>query len=676
MIFLFLSISLFAQVDIDGLVVTSKYKIPEGFESFLQLDYNNDKLTDIVVYGKNSKEYILFNGDQKLTFKKPTERFYFYPLTDLAKLRDRKKLGNVKLFISRAERIAGLSAFTNYGTLQLLTQIKLDSYPDNIVTGDFDKNGSNEAILFGLNFNGIELIREKKLSLESTKIVKNKIFKSVFPIDLDYDGYPDLVALDLLENGITIFINDKTGSFYKQRTLNYHLNINDINLADPNRDGFTDIVIYTENSIDAFRGDSVYSFGETYNILKNTSSELLCIDNTSLSNDANFFLYNNTTSSLDYYKQQTGSQEYAVYPVLRDSGITKVEKLEGSSKYVAHSKKGWLYILEKLTPDEKVSFYPGHEFNTITLKGNNNETFVALYDTSAFQARLYKIDDNLIPCNFFESNLNYHFNRLDYLYYEQNNLFVLWRYGEKVIEIFTITNERIVKREYIYSRLPVTRMKLYYSGVKSDVNLMLYGGTNGNILSENITLNSKVIEDLPLNFVDSNIVALVPDVKEYLALHAWKKEADSLVYQVYKPGNISKYSTDQLLEFPDENNIAGFFELSENGSLTLIESEGTIKALVFDNEKFSSLKIAKPELLKRKSNFRFFESENQFLITCDDGKKLYSIRNDKTGLKVSEIKGIELKNINDYFIFSIRSNWYIAYLDKNYFVNIERMNEK
>ena len=134
-----------------------------------------------------------------------------------------------------------------------------------------------------------------------------------------------------------------------------------------------------------------------------------------------------------------------------------------------------------------------------------------------------------------------------------------------------------------------------------------------------------------------------------------------------KNKNISKYSTDQLLEFPDENNIAGFFELSENGSLTLSESEGTIKALVFDNEKFSSLKIAKPELLKRKSNFRFFESENQFLITCDDGKKLYSIRNDKTGLKVSEIKGIELKNINDYFIFSIRSNWYIAYLDKNYF---------
>lgn len=676
LIYFFLSISLLAQIDIDGFVVTSKIKIPEGFESFLQVDYNNDKLTDIVIFGKNSKEYLLLQGDKKKLFKQPTERFYFYPVTDLAKLRNRKKIGNVKLFISRSERIAGLAAFTNYGTLQLLTELKLDSYPDKIIAGDFEHDGSVEGLLFGLNFSGIEQINEKKLSLESTKIVKNRIFKSAFPIDLDYDGFDDLVALDLLENGVSIFINNKTGGFYEQRMLNNPLNINDISLADPNNDGFTDIIVYTDNSIDAFRGDSVYSFGESYNVLKNVNSNFLLVENTSIDNNAGLFLYDNNTVSLNYYQKGADSQDYSVYTVLRDSAITRFEKLDGTSKYVAHSKMGWFYVLEKLEKSDKVSFYPGQNYDVINVRGADRNIFLALSDSASSQARMYKLDKDLLPEYLYESNLNYPFKKLNYLFYDQKHLFVLWRSGEKVIEVFTIEEAKEIKREYVYSRLPVTNMNLFYSAINSEVHLLLYGGTNGNILSENITLNARGIEDLPLNFVDSNILALVPDRGEDLTIHTWRAKNDSLEYKIFKPGATNTYSPRQFVGSSNNIEIVGFYELSGSGSLTLMKSKEQIIPLIFRGDGFTSPKIKDAKLLKGKSNYRFFESGNRFIITCDNGKKLYTLRNEGSGLKVSEIKGIELDKINDYFVFSIDRNWYIAYLDNNYLVNIERLNEK
>ena|GEM_PF-6901958 len=677
LIVLLMNVPLFAQVDINGFLISEKYNIAEGFTSFSRTDFNKDNIPDIVLTGKSSKAYGLLEGTPNNTFKEVSERFFFYPVKKMATIRARNKYGDVQLFISRKERIAGLASFTKYGTLQLLNQVKLDSYPDNFIVEDFDLDGEKEAVLFGVNFNGLEIASEKKLTISSIKLIDKKVFSAVTAFDLDYDGYKDLITLDLLANSILIFYNDRNGNFPEQRSIPFPKNINNISLDDPDDDGFTDILLYTDKSVEVMRGDSVYSFSNTYTLLNNVKTNQLNSGYYNGDKAIDLMCFNELTGKLEVYLASDTPEKFSLYPVIEDNLIRDYKKTPNKNEYLILSAGGNFFNLKKLQPGRNNRFYPGKEYSQIRMVGDADESYLAISDTSSFHAVMYNLSKGTVPEKYYESDLNFNFSRLTFLKDGKIKKFVLWKNEEEIIEIFSFENERYTRREFLYSRLPVKSLKTIVPPGTDYPYLQVFGGRGGNLLTELIPLDRHTEEEPVLTFIDSNFTSILPAEKSSDLLHAWKQSGDLLSYSIYEPGGTLFFDFNGLkAKNPESISIEQFFDLGEGKTLTIFNINNKNEFYLFDKGKFTSLEFQKKYINKKFTNIEKYPGEKGYIITAESGNLLYKLELRGSQILVSEIKSIELNKINNYFVSTLNGIWYIVYIDSDHFINIKKLNEK
>jgi hypothetical protein len=108
--------------------------------------------------------------------------------------------------------------------------------------------------------NGLSIITENKKTLIEKRISKEKVFSYSAFIDLDYDTYADIAAVNSIKNSIELYYNNQLGEFREARSIDLDAQISEFKTADFNSDGFTDLVYIKNNRFEVLLGDSVSSF--------------------------------------------------------------------------------------------------------------------------------------------------------------------------------------------------------------------------------------------------------------------------------------------------------------------------------------------------------------------------------------------------------------------------------
>lgn len=249
-----------AQININNFCYYNSLSTSASSNKIIVYDYTMDDFPDIVLLNGLEKNVIEIKGENNLFAGKPHEKFFFYPISELKKLNYKEGSGDIFIFVSRKERICGLLSFTKYGTLQLLHQTTFDQYPEKIIVGDTDNDDKNEAIIFGSNFKGLVLLEEKDFVFHRKSIASDRVFSEAQFVDLDYDGFLDIVAYDLFAGKISFFYNDQEGNFFDYRELETTSVIKNLKVDDFNLDGYNDLLFHSGNELSIFQGDSVSSY--------------------------------------------------------------------------------------------------------------------------------------------------------------------------------------------------------------------------------------------------------------------------------------------------------------------------------------------------------------------------------------------------------------------------------
>lgn len=261
-ILFFVSINqlVFGQHQINGSYEFKTYTAEQGFSRFYKYDFNFDGTKDLLLVGKDDKKVMWLKLKPDGEVEEIINKFFFYPVSNIEKFKVIPGSGETHLFTSRTKRMIGLVSITKYGTLQLLNEIRFESYPSEIVTGDFNRDKVIDALAYGNSFEGIALIQEDKFKLSETKLIGKGLFSELTVVDLNTDGHKDFIAFNDLDNSLYFFENSDTSVFTNIRKLEMNRDIDHFSSVYFNDDEYPDLVYSTEKSVEIMLGDSVSSY--------------------------------------------------------------------------------------------------------------------------------------------------------------------------------------------------------------------------------------------------------------------------------------------------------------------------------------------------------------------------------------------------------------------------------
>jgi hypothetical protein len=158
------------------------------------------------------------------------------------------------------------TATPNFGGY--LTAPYYSAHPDNACTidpgdcgvgtaliGDYDKDGKEDVAVVQFDGTLNILLGNGDGSFAAPAVYSNPNFASTemqmaVAVDVNSDGYTDLVALDELNNALLVYLNQKNGTFTAPVSIVLNSNygfVNSIALADVNGDGKVDVVTLATN---------------------------------------------------------------------------------------------------------------------------------------------------------------------------------------------------------------------------------------------------------------------------------------------------------------------------------------------------------------------------------------------------------------------------------------------
>lgn len=253
-----------AQIPINGFCRYQSFPVSEGFHSFTPLSFNGDSYTDLALFDPLKKGLITFTGLAEGSFKANKTSRLKDEISSLEPI-DKNLSGAVCAFISRKSRKAGLLNFSASGSPEVLSELKLDSYPGGMSLSDINSDGNEEILVYGEAFNGLSVIyRKNRTSLYEKKIPGKKIYSHALWADLNHDSYPDIIAVEMMTNSLKFLYNNSKGEFYEAREMKGREKIASLISYDFDLDGLEDIIVVQGSGIYILFGDHVSSFSRTH----------------------------------------------------------------------------------------------------------------------------------------------------------------------------------------------------------------------------------------------------------------------------------------------------------------------------------------------------------------------------------------------------------------------------
>ena len=374
---LFLFSDITAQIPINGFCRYREFPVKKNFTNIFPIDYNSDGYRDLLIYNSSNNRYVSALSDNKSDLKDILEKYSPAAISNIHSFSNNSSERRF-IFLSRRTRQVAVSSFSRNGMISSQSKIKLNGYPSNIDVGDIDGDGKPEGLVSGSSISGLSIIKEKNRTLHETKIGTGKIFSTSLFIDLDYDSFPDIAAVDLYSNSVILFYNDGSGNFNESRSIGLKGEINEIKSADFNSDGFNDLIYIKDNHFEVLLGDSVSSFHKKFILetpVKPDKYTVLDFNGDGF-NDVAFINTGNGTLYISFAKSTKVYYPPIIY--LQKNGLSDLTSYidRTGKKLAVLSSEGKIYLINKPGfADDSFSISLGFKPTALTTFDHLNDRF-------------------------------------------------------------------------------------------------------------------------------------------------------------------------------------------------------------------------------------------------------------------------------------------------------------
>jgi len=564
---LFVTASVIAQIPLNNFGNSHTIQTYSGYTKFTLLDYNNDGIDDVFLFGNNRKNFTIHEGIKDSTFAGAIRKFFLFPIDDIKYFTKSEKGEDYYLFVSRNKRLVGLVSFTKSNTLQLLHKIELDSYPSEIKIVDLNKDEKPEALIYGNNFSGLTIVENKGFRLSMKKIINDKIFTDALICDFNQDYYEEIILTDLLNNTLNFYENSTNSELQSIREIEFDETITETKIVNYNNDDFYDIAIANESGIEILIGDSVYSFKESIKLNYNSTIDDFVFYDFNLDGSEDILLLNKIDDEIIFNYDKTNDESNLIYSFPEISDFTSLQK-DSSYSFITLSKKGKLNVFRNSNQwGNSFEFYIGAK-PTIVKSIKNIKTVTTDFAIYNEENKIVNILQTDSLGNFILTNKVSFTNSISDFIINSNQKFIIgFSKGEKLLEkiSYSDSNKNIIKH-FMYGDYPLNSVK-----IDSASNIIASELDNGKLHSQKFvnTDNNYVPEQA--TFIDSSVVSSA-FAQEKNCIIYWKQlEKNNLLISDNNRKN------DTLIVFTDSTSFESFFIKNESNTsqsiITYIKNE-------------------------------------------------------------------------------------------------------
>ncbi len=674
---LFWTSSLFAQIPINGFCKLTEFSVKPNYSSIVAVDYNSDGYRDLVFYNPTLNNYSTLTSDSRSSFGKASEKYSSFSLAVIHPYFNDK---SSKRFIalSRKTREAGIVTFSRTGSLITNSKIKFDGYASTIDVGKVEEGIPSNVLCAGAGMDGLVLAKERSRRLNEDDRIKGKIFSAAVFIDLNYDGYEDIAAIDLVSNSIVFYNNDEAGSFEESRSIGLGSEVSEFRALDFNSDRFTDLAFIKNNNLEILLGDSVSSFQRKFHFATEQGvSKYTILDfNGDGFNDVAFI--NQSGSKLFISFAKGNNSFYSPVCYISKQNLSDVTSYvdRGGRKLAAVSSTGASYLISSLSMhDETFNIALLEGAATIQAFDYNRDGFkeLAFIDAGSNTMKIGLSERRNLLRSYFTFNLSTIPNQFIIDDTKKNvTTFICYRKGEKSLEVlrYNFENNRTSK-QIIYTTDPIREVKFSSDRLKDRINICAM-----TLKNKILSLQEFEMRNFTSRFVEKRQVAAnVEDAtfnysvyKDVYALIRLGRNVD-LVKIVFDKKEIERTSR-LTFEIPEnetiESKMISVDELIGRTKPAAALLSFSKKSVLYYFRKEKNIRMEIKERLQTSLPVKYIiDGENVlFLSYSNQTKKFWEMKPAARSAKA--IAPIETNGINDYFVATLHGkNKYLIYSSGN-----------
>lgn len=682
LLFLFYSSQSYCQIPINGFCSLKSFDITKDYKAIISTGLNHDKNEELILYSATLKQIGILSdmpGDET----KLKEFQVNSEISQLKQLNDKGDSTNYFVAIERKLRKVSLLSISFDSLKEKLGEITFDSYPEKICTGDIDLNGKEEILVSGSGFDGLSLLFRSGKNFGEKKIIAGTSFSEAIFIDLNDDGYLDILAFNILENSLQFYINNTNGDFRLRRSIQFPEKINQLQSVDLNKDGFQDIVYSINNRVDILFGDFQSSYDNKTTIqLAEIPAKIQFGD---FNNDKLFDMAigDYLGKLIIFFGKDDGSFYKGITYLQSSSFISFTKFKSGNSVSIAclfgSGELRFITSLKDFNSDLKI--VPAIKAGAVKKFDYANDgipdiSFIDEYDNSL---KIFLNNREGIPSIFYSFPLvDSHKEILVDEFFKHRKIFYCYSKGTPLLEVF---------RYNFYSN-KVNRKQLYAPGEILDVAIQRIDSTLVNVFlvynkESKLYLGKFENRDLSVTFkeypfIDRNVTLAKIFVDKNPEIYYWKSEGPSFQFNKaeVKPGP-NEYTNYFQIPRSDSLSInlygADYFNNEYPTLVSIVQSESDRYSLVLSADKLSIntplsnlstkhiIKFGKgffgPTSIKGIINFTLNAEGDDYIykLVFNEKQKTYLLR-----------KMLDAKNVSDYFFARLdHKNYYLVYSNKS-----------
>jgi len=600
---------------------------------------------------------------------------------------NRKLVNNQYAFLSRKNRRVGILEVTAYGYCRIISELKIDSYPENLSIADVNKDGVEEFLVSGNSFDGLSVFYISNRALIERKLLSKKLFSHSVFVELNNDVYPDIAAIDLIQNKLIFFYNNSAGFYYEARSFSFNSKLTLLQVLDFNIDGYQDVCVGGKDNIEILLGDPYSKYERK--IFTNTSYQPQKLVTADFNNDGliDIAYLDKSHSIVSVFYSDEKQKFYPEVSYLQKQGLNDLTLFY--SKFVngimSYSSAGKLHIIDRLRRiTDSTSLVFG--LNPSTLKyfdaGNDKIYDFSFFDKEKVTLNLVVRNSSGIPEKLYRVKLESPCRNL--LVDETGSAkktFYCYSNNSRLIEIISVDfRDNSVNKEKLYSVGPIADVRVKRNPDDDRAKIYILSNKNNNLI-----LSIVYYKDFRYSVSNSNVLAksiwnAKLSLEDQTGIYYWTNENKAFVFEkiiVNNDLNLQQKVFSYKLESTDVRSIAmlvgDIFNRDENDAISFVRSSDK-KDIIFSTGS-NNYKLKLDARMKRlnlndESLFNLFEMRfnglNKLFAISQDSKTLNKLELlfRKKSLNSTEL--VQADNIQSYFIKNLNfRNYHFVYIDKS-----------
>ncbi len=679
-LFFFLPFEVLPQIPINGFCKLNLYQFSPGYSKIFSLNYNSDSYSDLILYDPSLKKMAAISGEKNERFAK--EEYFDFPfhISNLAPIREKNNEIKKYAFTSRKNLTAGICEFSSDGKPRVTHQLNFKSYPEKLSTADIDGDFHQEILLSGSAFEGLSILNFEGKNLNE-RIVKSKgSYSQAIFINLSNDGFPDIAAINLLNNSLEFLFNDGRGNFKVVRTMNFYNKVRNLHSFDMDLDSYHDLVFLEGNKLKIMYGDFQSSYSKQIEIETKYPPNDFIIGDFNKDGKIDFAYLNTDVSIVSVVFAESDYKFFAEIPILYKEGIKNI--IPFYSKFIDGlaiiSDDGALLtntMLSSMSPniDISLSIKPTVISNFDANSDAIND--ICFIDSFNRSLKLVVRSNAGIPSTYFSIPLRGNHNKIEVKNFsKQSTTFFCYSESKKLVEVIEVEfNTGKITRSEFYTARPIADVK----PVLNDHRMVFVSS----LLNNRLTLEIFEKEESWKLLTDYNISekAISADLSTLkgVKLFFWNQIGDSI--KLFKKTFLPEEMKAEFLLNIKMKNISNFLtvvddfhNLDKESIISFVESDEKPYILVSHDGSVNSIDVeeVKKNLIVRDLN-QLFVSEikpngtRRLIVNNYNSQNIYRLNILRKGKKIVFSKIIDKINTEKFFVRNMTiNNYHLVYLNQ------------